>query len=112
MDLCVPFTIGLAYNGKYSIFTMPGFGLDHRYPLVCSGERILVAGVLKRVSEDGKTVEFQKGYYFALPDGRARTPLEHFALICRRLWGLDPSCRMAAISKHWFCDGPPSVCRL
>ncbi|CAK9031018.1 unnamed protein product [Durusdinium trenchii] len=36
-------------------------GLNNCYPLVCSGEKILLAGILKSISEDGTTIELQKG---------------------------------------------------
>lgn len=36
-------------------------GLDNCYPLVCSGEKILITGVQKTASVDGLTIELQKG---------------------------------------------------
>lgn len=53
---------GLHWDGCQShdaVVRVPG--LDNRYPLVCAGERILIAGVLKHMSSDGNKVDFQKG---------------------------------------------------
>lgn len=36
-------------------------GLNNHYPLVCSGEKILIAGVKKSASDDGLVIELQNG---------------------------------------------------
>ena len=36
-------------------------GLNHCYPLVCTGEKIFIAGIPRSVSDDGLTLELQRG---------------------------------------------------